>query len=1342
MFKVLQNGQRERFPYRKRLGVSVLLLGAPAALFSQAFTVPQSQSFAQVQVNAGSPATVRISYSFPGLAAAPTFSVSFGLDFTIGTPSCTLGSTVSCTLPVNFLPHSAGLRQDAVLIKNQSGTLIGTTFLYGTGLAPQIALAPGMITTIAGTGTFGYSGDGHAAASALLWNPEGIAADPAGNLYIADSINQVIRKITVSNGSIATVAGSGDAGGYGGDGGLATSAKLNNPTGVALDGAGNLYIADQGNGRIREVNAVTGIISTVAGGGNGQGGSDSYGDGLAATSAILSGPNDVAVDAMGDLFIADSFHGLVREVNASTGIISVVAGGGSGGGADGVGDGGAATGATLDNPQSVAVDSAGNVYIADTGDSLVRQVNTSGVINAVAGTGSPGYSGDLGPATSAQLNQPTGVRVDAAGDLYIADSAVNVVRSVTASSGIIQTVAGTGSSGYSGDNGPATSAALANPQNLAVDAAGNLYIADATNNVVRKVASSASALAFPSASVGLASVAQFVTAANIGTQSLTFSALSVSSNFGQKPSGYVDCSSSAVVPAGSNCIAAIAFVPTLTGSLSGTLTLTANSLNTPGTSRSASLSGTGISAAVPKVSLSPASLSFGNQIVGTASSAKTVTLSNTGSATLSILSIWLTGANTSDFAITTTCGASLAANASCTVSLVFSPAATGSRAASLVFTDSVASSPQTVALTGTGTTSAGSSFNPTGVNFGNQNVGTSSTPVTVNLTNSGIGVLDISSVVLSGVNASDFTMTTTCGSTLAASASCGVTLVFSPAAAGTRSASLNFNDNAAGSPQTVSVSGTGVTPVSSPPDSNPDPPAVSFNSVPGTLSQISLGADGAVWGLNAGGQIYARDAAAQTWTYVPGTLAHLFVGSSSAVWGINAGGQIYQWNASAQTWNWIPGTLVELSVGADGDVWGLNAAGSIYHFNTQTQGWSQVPGTFAQVAVGFDGAVWGLSGSHAVYRFNQATQTFVSIPGSLTQIAVGADGDAWGLNNTAIFHFDQLSQTWNQMSGSLTRIAVGSGGVVFGLTASNQVCQYNVSAQTCNSIPGSLAQISAAANGAVWGLDSSGAIWALNQPTSSAGVFHQMAGGMSQIKPSSDGSVWALNSAGLIFHFDPSSQTWASVPGTLAQLSTGPNGDVWGLNASGQIFRFAPASLGWTYIPGTLAQLCLGGDGSVWGLNSGGQVYTFNASSQGWTWIPGTLAQLSVGVDGTVWGLNGGGASYRFDPATAHWQWVPGTFSQIAVASKTNAWALGPQGQVYQLNPQKTSWQAVAGTLSRLAVGFDGAVWGINASNQVYRFNSQAQAWQPVSGSLAQISVASDAVIWGLDASNSVYRFQ
>ena len=1415
------------------------IFGTVAFAATQA-VIPQAQNFGQVSVG-GSSSPISITYSFPGLSSAPSFSVAYGAEFSAQTPSCTVGATTSCNVSVTFSPKSAGLRESALII-TQSGTLLGITFLQGIGLGPQMVLSPGIISTIAGNGSAGYSGDGHSATAATLWSPQGVALDSAGNVYIADSINQVIRKITASTGNISTVAGMAFAAGSSGDGGAATSAKLNNPTGVAVDGAGNIYIADQGNGRIREVNAVTGTITTVAGGGNGRGASDAYGDGGAATNAILSGPNDVAVDAVGDIYIADSFHGLVREVSAATGLINIVAGGGSGGGSDGIGDGGPATDAILDNPTSVAVDAAGNVYIADTGHSMIRQVNTSGTINVVAGNGSAGYAGDLGPAVDAELNTPTGVRVDAADDIYISDSGANVIREVIAASGMIETIGGSGSSGYSGDNGSAVNATLQNPQNLGLDAGGNIYIADSTNNVIRKITVASGALSFPAVDIGQASAPQFVTISNIGTQNLNLSGLSVTPNFAQQPSGYTDCSSSSVLSAGAACIAAIALVPTTSGPLNGTLTATGNSLNVRGTAEQAALSGSGNVAPVPQVVISPTSLSFGNQNVGTVSAAQTINLSNTGTASLNILSIWLTGANSGDFGISTTCGSVLAASSSCSVSVTFSPLAAGSRAASLMFTDSVASSPQsvslsgtgiqsagvsfsassltfpsqavgtasapttltltntgagplaiasvslsgpnapdftmsttcgsslavgascsvnvsfapsaagsrsaslvftdtastspqTIALTGTGTQVAGASLSPSNVSFSNQNVGSSSAPLTVRLSNTGTGALSIFSIWLSGANATDFAMTTTCGSSLGAGASCGVSLTFSPSAAGLRAASLTVNDSAPSSSQTTAISGTGSTP-------DPPPPAISFTQVPGALSQISVGADGAVWGLNAGGQIYQRNSTTQSWTYVPGALAHVFVGSSAAVWGINSGGQIYRWDPNAQAWDWIPGNLVQLAVGCDGDVWGLNSSGSIYHFNAQTQGWQQIPGKLAQIAVGFDGAVWGLNASHSVYRFNQASQAFGWTGGTLTQLAVGADGDTWGLDNQSIFHFDQHSQSWQQTQGALTQLAVGSGGVVYGRNAANQVCQYNATSQTCTWINSALSQLAAGANGAVWGLDQSGGIWVLNQPTATTGALHQMPGGMSQLSAASDGSVWALNSAGGIFQFNAATQSWSSIPGSLAQVAIGPGGIVWGLNASGQIFRFTPSTQSWTWIPGTLAQIAVGGNGSVWGLNSGGQIYSFDSTTQSWNWIPGTLAQIAVGGDGTVWGVNGGGQSYRLNTSNGHWSWVSGTFSQIAVGSENNVWALGPQGQVYQFDAQSGAWNTMSGTFAHIAVGFDGAVWAVDSSRNVFRFNANGATWEQVTGSLSKIVVGADAVVWGLDTSGNVYHFQ
>jgi uncharacterized protein (TIGR03437 family) len=325
----------------------------------------------------------------------------------------------------------------------------------------------GIITTVAGGGMVSFSGDNGPATSAELSNPDAVALDSAGNLYIADGLNYRLRE--VSNGVITTVAGNGTPG-FSGDNGPATSAQLQ-PSGVAVDSAGNLYIADSNNCRVRKVS--NGVITTVAGDGTPGFG----GDNGPATSAWLFYPGGLAVDSAGNLYIADSANFRIRRI--SNGVITTVAGNGTQGFS---GDNGPATSAQLNGPSGVAVDSAGNLYIADYLNNRVRKVS-NGVITTVAGNGTQGFSGDNGPATSAQLQYPGGIAVDSAGSLYIADTYNNRVRKV--SNGVITTVAGNGTQGYSGDNGPATSAELYYPYGVAVDSAGNVYIVDVGNNRIR-----------------------------------------------------------------------------------------------------------------------------------------------------------------------------------------------------------------------------------------------------------------------------------------------------------------------------------------------------------------------------------------------------------------------------------------------------------------------------------------------------------------------------------------------------------------------------------------------------------------------------------------------------------------------------------------------------------------------------------------------------------------------------------------------------------------------------------------------------------------------------------------
>jgi sugar lactone lactonase YvrE len=337
-------------------------------------------------------------------------------------------------------------------------------------------LPTGIITTVAGNGIQGYSGDNGAATSEELSNPFGAAIDNNGNLFIADQGNNRIRKVA-TNGIITTVAGNGVRG-YSGDNGAATNAELNQPTGVAIDNNGNLFIADEYNYRIRKV-ATNGIITTVAGNGI-QGYS---GDNGAATNAELSNPSGVATDNNGNLFIADQGNSRIRKV-ATNGILTTVAGNGTRGFS---GDNGATTSAELSYPTGVAIDNNGNLFIADEGNNRIRMVATNGIITTVAGNGVYGYSSDNAAATSAELRYPTGVAIDNNGNLFIADYMNQRIRKV-ATNGIITTVAGNGTNGYSGDNGAATSAELNHPTGVAIDNNGNLFIADYFNQRIRKVA--------------------------------------------------------------------------------------------------------------------------------------------------------------------------------------------------------------------------------------------------------------------------------------------------------------------------------------------------------------------------------------------------------------------------------------------------------------------------------------------------------------------------------------------------------------------------------------------------------------------------------------------------------------------------------------------------------------------------------------------------------------------------------------------------------------------------------------------------------------------------------------
>ncbi len=327
-----------------------------------------------------------------------------------------------------------------------------------------------IITTIAGSSSSGFSGDGGPSTAAQVLSTNSVATDAAGNVYIYDLYR--LRKINTS-GVINTVAGIG-APGSGGDGGPATAAQIE-PGAVGCDVSGNIYLC-AGN-KIRKI-TTSGIITTIAGTGSAGYG----GDGGAATAAQFNNPTSLTIDGAFNIYIADAGNHRIRKINTS-GIVTTIAGTGAPGFS---GDGGSATAAKLNGPYAVAFDGGGNVIIADNNNFRIREINTAGIITTIAGTGTAGFGGDGGPATAAMINSVRGICTDWTCSIIVADWLNSRVRKIT-SSGIITTVAGSGSPGFSGDGGPATAAMLWAPNSVAADVALNFYIADGENNRVRKV---------------------------------------------------------------------------------------------------------------------------------------------------------------------------------------------------------------------------------------------------------------------------------------------------------------------------------------------------------------------------------------------------------------------------------------------------------------------------------------------------------------------------------------------------------------------------------------------------------------------------------------------------------------------------------------------------------------------------------------------------------------------------------------------------------------------------------------------------------------------------------------
>ena len=505
-------------------------------------------------------------------SSAGEFAASLQADCAAGT---SVAAGTNCDMATTFTPKYAGLRRSPLVLADSAGAnpAIG---LIGIGLAPSLVFTPGTIADTAGTGTAGYTGDTGTATAAMLTSPSMSAYDASGDIYIADTGNNVVRRVDAVSGKISTVAGTGTPG-YSGDGSLATAAKLNAPQGVAVDAAGNIFIADTGNNAVREIAVTTGKIATIAG--SSAGASGFSGDNGAATSATLRAPAGVAVDAGGDVYIADTGNNAVRAVFGPSGFIGTIAGS-STGAAGSSASGGQGRNALLNAPTGIFWQPNGTLTIANAGSSTVSQLNLyNGILTTVAGNGSAGFGGDAGLATAAQLQKPAGVALDSAGDIYIADTGNARIRRVDASTGIISTVAGNGTAGRTGDGGSAAAAELNGPSGIVLDATWDMLITDAKANVVRRVdVSHGATLSFSSQATYTTSATQVLSLTNAGNQSLTFSGISVAANFEQQPVSSSDCASTTVLPAGATCTLGIAFDPQSAGTINGSVVTTDNSL--------------------------------------------------------------------------------------------------------------------------------------------------------------------------------------------------------------------------------------------------------------------------------------------------------------------------------------------------------------------------------------------------------------------------------------------------------------------------------------------------------------------------------------------------------------------------------------------------------------------------------------------------------------------------------------------------------------------------------------------------------------------------------------------
>ena len=543
------------------------------------------------------------------------FSIAPGGSCSSDQPVTTIGQ--QCTVNVIFSPVYPGLRFGAALIKSADGSLLGSSQVTGLGTGSLAVLDPGRIDTVAGDSEWFYEGDGVLATTASIHEPAGIFVDPAGNLYLSDTENYRIRRVDARTQKIETIAGTGNPG-YSGDGGLATLAAITTPAGLAMDGVGDIYFADSGNQIVRRID-VDGTITTVAGVPQTQGYS---GDGGPATAAKLSLPEGVALDAAGDLYIADTGNSVIRKVDAATNTITTVAGVPRSPGFNGDGS---ATTSQLNSPWTVTVGPDNSLYIADTYNNRIRRISGGMVSTIAGdgaqdfgGDRGPAGSAELNLPIGVTLDPAGDLYIADSGNDRVRRVSVST-GNVNTGTATIQTIIGTGSEGFSGDGGPANQAALHGPYALFFAQNGDFYFADTINNRIRRVLATPFALQpFPDTKVTkISSPPQIEGVDSDGNADLNLSVPTLANAV--LDTGTTTCSFTAATPKGSTCNLGVEFAPTTVAeNLQGSVTLISDAGNTP-TVIDVSGNGLNVNPTQMSITASPNPSVFGQQVIFTAS---------------------------------------------------------------------------------------------------------------------------------------------------------------------------------------------------------------------------------------------------------------------------------------------------------------------------------------------------------------------------------------------------------------------------------------------------------------------------------------------------------------------------------------------------------------------------------------------------------------------------------------------------------------------------------------------------------------------------------------------------